>query len=135
MIADRQSEFAFAEMRTALAQARDSLRAQLATLRQQLEPTDFTEVIGDQSDMSAARTEWEREFIEEHNLRDKLMEVEHALTKLDVGTYGRCEACGQPIPLARLKILPWARYDVEHQAAFERHVTPFVPNADTAIVD
>lgn len=122
MIADRQSEFAFAEIREALEQARDTLRMQLETLRAQLEPDDYSEMVGDQSDMSAARSEWERQYIEEHNLRDKLAEVEHALAKLDADTYGLCEACGRPIPLARLKILPWARYDVEHQAAVERHI-------------
>lgn len=122
MIADRQSESAFAEMRIALERARESLRAHLAALRTQLEPDDYTEMVGDQSDMSAARSEWERTFIEEHNLRDQLAEVEHALAKLDSGAYGVCEACGRPIPFARLKILPWARFDVEHQAAFEQHL-------------
>lgn len=125
MIADRQSESAFAEMRIALEQARESLLAHLEALRAQLEPDDYSETVGDQSDMSAARSEWEREFIEEHNLHDRLADVERALGKLDAGTYGVCEECGRPIPLARLKILPWARYDVEHQAAFERHVATY----------
>lgn len=35
-------------------------------------------------------------------------EVERALTKLDEGTYGECDACGARIPEGRLEIHPWA---------------------------
>ena len=35
-----------------------------------------------------------------------------ALAKIDKGTYGLCERCGQPIPKERLKALPWAALDV-----------------------
>jgi|GEM_PF-6745931 len=31
-------------------------------------------------------------------LRRDLDNVEVALEKIDAGTYGRCEACGQPVP-------------------------------------
>lgn len=36
------------------------------------------------------------------------VEVERAVTRLDNGTYGVCEYCGQPIPEERLKALPSA---------------------------
>ena len=39
----------------------------------------------------------------------QLDEVEHALRRLDAGTYGTCETCGKSIDLARLRALPWAR--------------------------
>ena len=35
-------------------------------------------------------------------------EVVRALAKLDEGTYGTCDVCGEPIPGARLEALPWA---------------------------
>ncbi len=35
-------------------------------------------------------------------------EVSRALTKLDEGTYGMCDACEAPIPTGRLEIHPWA---------------------------
>ena len=38
-----------------------------------------------------------------------LDEVERALTRLDDGTYGRCEACGEPIDDERLAALPIVR--------------------------
>ncbi len=42
-------------------------------------------------------------------LRDTLRDVEAALRKLDEGTYGTCERCGQPIGDERLEALPAAR--------------------------
>jgi RNA polymerase-binding transcription factor len=41
-------------------------------------------------------------------LRANLRWVNRALTKMDLGTYGACERCGQPIGIERLEALPWA---------------------------
>ena len=41
--------------------------------------------------------------------RDHLAEIEAALVRLDAGTYGTCESCGQPIAPARLEVRPVAR--------------------------
>jgi RNA polymerase-binding transcription factor DksA len=38
-----------------------------------------------------------------------LNDVEQSLSRLDAGTYGRCEECGEPIDDARLAELPTAR--------------------------
>lgn len=38
----------------------------------------------------------------------QIEEVQRALTKLDEGTYGVCDACGATIPEGRLEIHPWA---------------------------
>jgi DnaK suppressor protein len=35
-------------------------------------------------------------------------DIDRALAKIDAGTYGICERCGQPIPKERLKALPYA---------------------------
>ncbi len=40
------------------------------------------------------------------SLERGLERVERALTKLDEGTYGICDACGGPIPPGRLKAMP-----------------------------
>ncbi len=53
-----------------------------------------------------------------------LAEVEAALERLRRGTYGRCEASGQPIPAARLRAVPWARFRREFAAA-KPAVDPF----------
>lgn len=35
-------------------------------------------------------------------------EVVRAIAKVDEGTAGRCDGCGEPIAAARLEALPWA---------------------------
>jgi DnaK suppressor protein len=35
-----------------------------------------------------------------------LREIEHALGKLEAGTYGLCDVCNRPIPVERLTIRP-----------------------------
>ena len=57
------------------------------------------------------------------SLDDQLCEVERALERLDRGTYGRCEACGESIVLARLEALPATRFCVQDQAAAERQLS------------
>jgi RNA polymerase-binding protein DksA len=42
-------------------------------------------------------------------------EVDEALIRLEQSTFGVCESCETPIPLARLEILPFTRYCVECQ--------------------
>jgi RNA polymerase-binding protein DksA len=41
--------------------------------------------------------------------RHRLAEVDAALERLERGTYGLCEVCGQPIAQARLEARPAAR--------------------------
>ncbi len=40
---------------------------------------------------------------------DALREIDAALDRIARGTYGICERCGEPIPLARLEVIPYAR--------------------------
>jgi RNA polymerase-binding transcription factor DksA len=49
-----------------------------------------------------------------------LVEIDHALARIDAGTYGFCEMSGRPIPERRLKAIPFARYSVECQSQVEK---------------
>ena len=49
-----------------------------------------------------------------------LGEIEEALQRLELGTYGVCEESGAKIPNPRLEAMPFARLTVERQAAKER---------------
>lgn len=42
------------------------------------------------------------------NTQRLLAQVDQALEKLEIGTYGICDRCGQKIAPARLETLPWA---------------------------
>jgi len=43
------------------------------------------------------------------SLRDTLMDIDTALAKMEAGTYGHCESCGDDIAEARLEAMPAAR--------------------------
>jgi RNA polymerase-binding protein DksA len=44
------------------------------------------------------------------NEAELLTEVNDALDRIEQGTFGRCEECGQEISRERLEALPYARY-------------------------
>jgi RNA polymerase-binding transcription factor DksA len=46
------------------------------------------------------------------NVGQSLEEIAAALERLDNGSFGRCEECGDDIPKARLEALPYASYCV-----------------------
>jgi RNA polymerase-binding protein DksA len=52
--------------------------------------------------------------------RKLLREINHALAKIQDGTYGLCQGTGQPISKARLEVQPWARYSIEYAKQMER---------------
>jgi RNA polymerase-binding transcription factor DksA len=51
-----------------------------------------------------------------------LADVQRAVDRLASGSYGICEACGQPIHPGRLEALPAARYCTADQARRERSI-------------
>jgi DnaK suppressor protein len=52
--------------------------------------------------------------------QDALYEIDEALKRIEVGTYGKCEMSGKPIPRARLEAIPFARFTVECQSQLEK---------------
>ncbi|NKB86868.1 MAG: TraR/DksA family transcriptional regulator [Acidobacteria bacterium] len=62
-------------------------------------------------DLADTATElWNQEFnysLSEHD-RAELAGIDEGLARLEDGSYGECEECGEKISEARLKALPWA---------------------------
>jgi RNA polymerase-binding transcription factor DksA len=52
--------------------------------------------------------------------RAELSELDAALSRLALGTYGVCEECGEPVPRERLEVLPSARKCLECASARAR---------------
>ena len=46
--------------------------------------------------------------------RQSLIYVENALSRIENGTYGECEVCGESIEEQRLEALPYATLCMEH---------------------
>ena len=52
----------------------------------------------------------------------QLTDIEHATARLANGSYGSCEACGEPIDPARLIARPATRFCLDDQREAEREV-------------
>jgi DnaK suppressor protein len=52
--------------------------------------------------------------------QDALYEIDQALKRIELGTYGICEMSGKPIPRTRLEAIPFARFTVECQSQLEK---------------
>ena len=97
-----------------LAQARAALEAERAELTTQLAENGdvpFDENFADSGQVAAEQGE-HRAIV--GHIQDTLRDVDAALAKLDDGTYGKCEECGEEIAEARLEAMPSARYCIKH---------------------
>ncbi len=43
-----------------------------------------------------------------HASREEIAAIDRALARIESGDYGMCAGCGQPIPEARLEVLPYS---------------------------
>jgi RNA polymerase-binding protein DksA len=113
-----------------LADVRKALEAEARELRGEIDDAEHqnadlrrdagSEGTGDEADAGSKTFEREHEMSIANNSRDLLLQVERALARLDAGTYGRCENCGDPIPKARLQAFPRATLDVKCKQREER---------------
>jgi RNA polymerase-binding transcription factor DksA len=82
-------------------------RAEAEQLAADREPGDvqFDEESGQGDTMNVER---ERDLALSAQALAAVEDIDKALAKIEAGTYGICERCGQPIPKERLKALPYA---------------------------
>ena len=93
-------------IRADLERERDELRSQLEE-----QGIDFDENFADSGQVAAEQGE-HRALID--RLTSALRDVDHALAKLDDGSFGTCEVCGDEIAEPRLEAMPSARYCINH---------------------
>ncbi len=74
----------------------------------------------DQADAGAKTFEREQEISVANNSREMLEQTERALARIDDGTYGVCEICGNPIGKLRLQAFPRATLCVADKQRQER---------------
>lgn len=91
----------------------------MAAARNRRTPADLSPDNGDPIDQASQSIEKELNFELSDNERTTLDQIESALRKIEMGTYGSCESCRRPIGAARLKALPFARYDIGCQTSAE----------------
>ena len=98
-----------------------ALNAQLNTLQDEDSSSDE---VGDsakaveEEDVAAILAETEA---------SELDDIREALFKIKNGTFGICEGCDEPIPLARLEAIPNAAYCLKCKIEAEKHVGGKLP--------
>ncbi|GLQ34817.1 RNA polymerase-binding transcription factor DksA [Amylibacter marinus] len=111
---DRQQEY----FRTKLKDWRASL---LAEGRETIEGMqEGTRNIPDVADRASEETDRALELRTRDRQRKLVAKIDSALRRLDDGTYGWCEASGEPISLKRLDARPIATLSLEAQERHER---------------
>ena len=78
---------------------------QLNVSRQLIERRDGGP-FGRREEAATETMELERQLALARHTREQLAEVEHALEKLEKGTYGLCDCCGKTISLERIEAIP-----------------------------
>ena len=74
----------------------------------------------DEGDQAQASERLDLSFMTRERLAEKINRLTAALERLNEGTYGQCEACGQEIERNRLEALPEAMRCLECQTRIER---------------
>jgi DnaK suppressor protein len=98
-----------AELRKNLEEHRDNLRREIVEQGGARDSDDADiDVERNFADSAHSTAERARLLSVMKALRANLRWVDRALTKMDLGTYGTCERCGDPVGMDRLEALPWA---------------------------
>ena len=77
-------------------------------------------LFGKREEASTETADMRKRLALKRQLSESLAEVEHSLHKLDDGTYGLCDNCGQSINRARLDALPQSSLCLNCKALQER---------------
>jgi DnaK suppressor protein len=70
--------------------------------------TDGADRGGDEADSAAASVIHDLTVDERERLTTQATAIRRALGRMDAGTYGQCQSCGELIEVMRLQAIPWA---------------------------
>jgi DnaK suppressor protein len=83
--------------------------------RMRLERASFTEFErgGDEIDLTVANQAEHQFLVSQDRLRENLLEIEMALSRIEQGSFGFCEETEEMIEPERLLSIPWTRVSIE----------------------
>ncbi|PQV65544.1 RNA polymerase-binding transcription factor DksA [Abditibacterium utsteinense] len=73
----------------------------------------------DTTDLATSLMDKEMDLSVEEEIEETMAAIEHALRKMEDGTYGICDVSNQPIPKSRLELIPWASLTAQMQSMAE----------------
>ena len=115
------------QIRTILSSRFEELNAEYedaVTQNQRLRLVEIGDAAGDdQADSGSKTAERDAATSLIRTLLDRRTQAEHALQRLDEGTYGNCEGCSNPIPVERLEVFPSATSCVNCKSVRERRAS------------
>lgn len=79
-----------------------------------------TQENNDDMDFASMRSDAMLEQVISDQQKSELVDIEHALNRIQKGTYDTCEMCSEKIGMARLKAKPYARYCMTCRPLYEK---------------
>jgi len=106
------------EERGRVAAALDNLRSENeGSLQDEIDVTAADNHLAETASVTLDR---EMDYSLEENETRLLAAIDAALGRIDDGTYGRCERCGEEIEAERLQALPWVTLCIDDKRRDER---------------
>ncbi len=97
--------------------AREETLAQLFSIKVSIRESNFN---GDEIDRTNSQLSEMRMLTQQQRLKNLLVEIDVALSKIQNGRYGFCEQTEEPIKEARLLAIPWTRLSIEGAEVSDR---------------
>ncbi|AKG52941.1 putative DNA-binding protein [Dehalogenimonas sp. WBC-2] len=117
-MATKKETVFYQELKARLKDDHQRLVEQLETSKASAPQEDRREgsPFGKREEEATETADLENRLALEKRILDQIAEVDDALVKLEKGTFGKCEMCGQTLDPARLAILPYAKLCVACKA-------------------
>lgn len=114
-----------AKAKKALLERQAELREDLERVQEEIRSIGIEEgneggVGNHPADDGSSVMEGERLATMSNNLHEALLQVDSALERIDAGTFGICQRCGQEIGAERLEAFPYVAYCINCQTIIER---------------
>ena len=86
---------------------------------------------GDEADMASAEMELDAMYQGDQRGHNMLQDIQDALQKIEDGTYGECENCGEDISIARFVANPMAKLCVDCKSEEEVREKKYAKSSNT----
>ena len=86
---------------------------------------------GDEADMASAEMELDAMYQGDQRGHNMLQDIQDTLQKIEDGTYGECENCGENISIARLEANPMAKLCVDCKSEEEVREKKYAKSSNT----